>query len=69
MKNMSKTLIIASVIAVALSACDKKEDTATGSKVTPPPISAPSTPAPSTDMPPANSGSTTPPNPNEPAMP
>jgi len=57
---ISKTLILASVVAVALTACDKKEDTAS------PAGSEPSTtmPAPSSPAPaPAPGSSTTPPAP------
>ncbi|OZI46625.1 endopeptidase [Bordetella genomosp. 5] len=67
---MSKTLIVASVLAVALTACNKKEETAApagGSApatTAPAPAPAPSTPAPAPAPAPGSSapsgGSTTP---------
>ncbi|MBO1114328.1 endopeptidase [Bordetella petrii] len=64
---ISKTLILASVVAVALTACDKKEDTASPagsepSTTMPAPSSpAPTTPAPGSSTTPApGGGSTTP---------
>jgi len=60
---ISKTLILASVVAVALTACDKKEDTASPAGSEPSTtMPAPSSPAPTTPAPttPAPGSSTTP---------
>jgi len=48
---MTKTLILASVLAVSLSACNKKEDAAPAAGSTTPSTTAPATTAPSTTAP------------------
>ncbi|WP_233235665.1 endopeptidase [Bordetella sp. LUAb4] len=55
---MTKTLILASVLAVSLSACNKKEDAAPAASSTPS-TSAPATTAPSTTAPSTTAPSTT----------
>ncbi|MFC4275159.1 endopeptidase [Achromobacter aloeverae] len=57
---LSKTLILASVLAVSLTACNKKEDTAPAAGGSTPSTTAPSTTAPSTTTPPAAGGAMTP---------
>lgn len=48
---MTKTLILASVLAVSLSACNKKEDAAPAAGGSTPSTTAPSTTTPSTTAP------------------
>lgn len=56
---MTKTLILASILAVSLSACNKKEDAAPAAGGSTPSTSAPATTAPSTTAPSTTAPSTT----------